>query len=407
LSEFITTMLQSTKSDKSCILMIDEVDKSSNNQLFLDFLTMLRDKYLDRNNGEDITFQSVILAGVHDIKSLKSKIRSGKKAKYNSPWNIAVDFEVDMNFDPAEIATMLEDYRKDKRVEIDIPVLANKLHYYTSGYPYLVSKLCKIIDEKIVPARDDNNWYTEDVDTAFQMVCAENYTTTLFDSLIKNLENNSKLHQLVYAVVFGTEQGGISFNIKNPLVRLSAGYGIVKEENAKAVIHNRVFEQIIYDYMRSKKETAFETHTVGDVRHNYAPGQILDCRLVLSRFQQFMKEHRSHDDNKFLEHNGRLVFLSFLKPIVNGHGFLFKEPVVGDERRMDVVAGYESRRHVFELKIWYGSEYHKKGLQQLSDYLDLYDLSEGYLLIFDFRKDKEYKNETITFNGKTIFAVWV
>jgi len=51
--------------------MIDEVDKSSNNQLFLSFLGMLRSKYLMRNEGEDHTFQSVILAGVNNQYPLK------------------------------------------------------------------------------------------------------------------------------------------------------------------------------------------------------------------------------------------------------------------------------------------------------------------------------------------------
>ena len=50
---------------KPVILMIDEVDKSTDNQLFLSFLGMLRNKYLDRKKkGMNSTFHSVILAGV-------------------------------------------------------------------------------------------------------------------------------------------------------------------------------------------------------------------------------------------------------------------------------------------------------------------------------------------------------
>jgi hypothetical protein len=76
---------------------------------------MLRHKYLQRNKGKDYTFQSVILAGVHDVKNLKLKIRSGGEQKYNGPWNIAVDFDLDMCFAPDEIAGMLEDYKKEKK----------------------------------------------------------------------------------------------------------------------------------------------------------------------------------------------------------------------------------------------------------------------------------------------------
>ncbi|MRY42963.1 AAA family ATPase, partial [Parabacteroides distasonis] len=42
-SDFITDLVEFT--EKKVVLIIDEVDKSSNNQLFLDFLGMLRSKY--------------------------------------------------------------------------------------------------------------------------------------------------------------------------------------------------------------------------------------------------------------------------------------------------------------------------------------------------------------------------
>jgi len=128
---------------------------------------------------------------------------------------------------------------------------------------------------------------------------------------------------------------------------------------------------------------------------------------ILRKFQQFMRENNSDKDKAFLEREGRLLFLSFIKPIINGSGFDFKEPTVGNERRMDLVITYLSERYVIELKRWEGEVYHKKGLQQLSDYLDIYSLKKGYLLIYDFRKEKEYREETIQFGDKEIFAVWV
>jgi len=118
------------KTGKKIVLMIDEVDKSSNNQLFLDFLGMLRNKYLKRDKPGEFTFHSVILVGVHDIKSLKTKIRRESEPKFNSPWNIAVDFEVDLSFSALEIRSMLEDYAGEQQVTIDIPFFAEKLFYY-------------------------------------------------------------------------------------------------------------------------------------------------------------------------------------------------------------------------------------------------------------------------------------
>ena len=80
LSKLITRFVRDSKKD--VILFIDEVDKNSNNQLFLSFLGMLRNKYLLRQQGKDKTFSSVILAGVYDIKNLKLKFRNEDEKKY-------------------------------------------------------------------------------------------------------------------------------------------------------------------------------------------------------------------------------------------------------------------------------------------------------------------------------------
>ena len=132
-------------SEKDILLFIDEVDKTSDNQIFLNFLGMLRNKYMKRQEGMDDTFKSVILAGVYDIKNLKLKLRPEEEKKYNSPWNIAADFNIDMSFLPKEIATMLQEYEADYHTGMDIEEISNALYFYTNGYPYLVSWLCKWI----------------------------------------------------------------------------------------------------------------------------------------------------------------------------------------------------------------------------------------------------------------------
>ncbi len=405
LAECITTLIESLTPQKAWVLLIDEVDKSANNQLFLDFLGMLRKKYLRRNEGKDTTFHAVILAGVHDIKTLKMKIRSDTVQRLNSPWNIAIDFTVDLSFQSDDIATMLQDYRQDRQIDMAVPAIADKVYYYTSGYPYLVSKLCKFIDEAILPERNDSRWSIGDVEAAFRLITKESYTTTLFESLAKNLENDPELYDLVFQIVMnGTP---MTFTIDDPLINLGALYGILAESGDRCVIHNRIYEQRIYAYMLSKH---LRTHSrrpdVGTAFHDIQSNH-LHVPLILQKFQTFMKEHYSHKDETFLEREGRLLFLAFLKPIVNGKGFEFKEPTVAEERRMDVVLTYGRQRYVIELKIWRGPKYHQEGLRQLSDYLDIYSLKEGYLLIYDFNKSKAYKQEQITFRDKRIFAVWV
>ncbi len=194
-----------SKADKKVVVLIDEVDKSSNNQLFISFLAMLRNKYLDRSRKP--TFHSIVLAGVHDVKSFsvgihseKLKLRPDEEKIYNSPWNIATDFTVDMNLSSSEIKPMLDDYAQEHGIVMDTATISERLFYLTSGYPYLTSHLCKIIAEEIVPKRSHKAWTEEDVNTALQLILRKESNSN-FDTLIKNLEDYPKLYQLVFSVI--------------------------------------------------------------------------------------------------------------------------------------------------------------------------------------------------------------
>ena len=90
------------------------------------------------------------MASVYDIKNIQQKIRSDSEYKRNSPWNIAVSFPMDFSFHPDEIAGMLKEYENDYVTGMNIKEMAQLLYDYTSGYPFLVSRLCQIVDENII-----------------------------------------------------------------------------------------------------------------------------------------------------------------------------------------------------------------------------------------------------------------
>jgi hypothetical protein len=408
LSVWITRLVK--KIGKKVVLTIDEVDKSSNNQLFLDFLGMLREKYLKSNQGLDSTFHSVILVGVHDIKSLKIKLRPDSEARYNSPWNIAVDFDVSMDFSPTEITSMLKEYSDDRKIKLDIPFFAENLFYFTSGYPFLVSHLCKIIDEKILPEKKKNEkkkkeWESEDLVKAAQIALMRDNTN--FETLIKNLENNPELYELVFKIIMNERE--FSYNRDNPVIRFGSLYGILEEKEGKTKIHNRLYEQRIYNYMASKMETStdmrFDHVGASYIKRDGA----LDLEKAIRKFQEFMKEQYSTRDIPFLERNGRLLFLAFIKPIINGRGYDFKEVEVSEEKRLDMVITFEKQKYIVELKIWRGEAYHREGIRQLCDYLDRQNQSRGYLLIYDLRKEtgKQGAWEKIEQEGKEIYTAWI
>ncbi|MCL2073948.1 MAG: AAA-like domain-containing protein, partial [Marinilabiliaceae bacterium] len=203
---------------KKIVLMIDESDKASNNNLFVEFLGVLREKYLKRNAGEDYTFHSVILAGVYDIRNLKQKmILQGKyvptpgESHVNSPWNIAVDFDIDMAFSAKEIETMLVEYENDHKTGMNISEIAHEIRFYTSGYPYLVSKICQLIENKF-----NRNWSAEGVQEAIKLILNEN--STLFEDLFKKIEENKDLQNLLYFLTIDKKE--ISYNVHDPTIKV-------------------------------------------------------------------------------------------------------------------------------------------------------------------------------------------
>ena len=395
LSKVITNFVKSR--DKDVVLFIDEVDKSANNQLFLSFLGMLRNKYLLRQQGRDMTFSSIILAGVYDIKNLKIK-KGTEERKYNSPWNIAVNFDVDMSFSSVEIKTMLDEYCNENNVSIDTEEFSKELYRYTSGYPFLVSRLCQIIDEKF----HADEWNEEMLIKAMKVMLNE--SNTLFDDLIKNVANNPEIEQYIYDLIINGAKK--TFVIDNQIINMCYMFGYFKNEDGTVKVSNEIFEQRLYNYFSSKLEgiKKMEDYNVFD---SFYTESGLNFRAILLKFQQFVKEQYSTIDSKFIEREGRLLFLAFIKPIINGIGFDFKEVQISEEKRLDVVITYLKEKYIIELKIWRGEEYHQKGLNQLAQYLDNQNINEGYLLIYNFNKNKEYKNEEIVIGNKKIFIVWV
>ena len=239
-------------SDKPIVMLIDEVDTATNNQVFLDFLAQLRAGYLDRY--ETITFQSVILAGVYDVRNIRRKLRPDEEHRQNSPWNIAADFEVNMSFNSKDIEGMLRDYEADRNTGMDISKISGLIHEYTSGYPFLVSRICKIMDEELPEAGNFSGvseiWTEEGVVEAVKRLLSEK--NTLFESLIGKLNDYPELKKMIYLLLF---QGRtIAYNADDHETDMLLMFGFIKVDHAAVQIANRIFETRLYNYFLTLPE---------------------------------------------------------------------------------------------------------------------------------------------------------
>ncbi len=387
------------KSPKPVVLTVDEVDKSCDNQLFLNFLGMLRNKYLGRNReGMESTFLSVVLAGVYDVKNMKLKIRTDAEKKYNSPWNIAADFNVDMTFHPEEIAQMLGDYEQDMHTGMDIKAVSEQIYKFTTGYPFLVSAICKYIDEQF-----DCVWNEESVVKAVKKLVEGG--STLMDDLSKNLENNADFREFMFSL--SVNSSSYSFSLLNPMVNMGNMFSYIRNKDGRVVIHNLIFEEALFLYFTI--DYAIKNNVrLAPFQSNYVINGRLNMEYVVTRFHDLMCEEYRDSTEPFIEKEGRLLFLTFLKPVINGTGFYYVEPQTRDNRRMDLVVTYGKEEFIIEMKIWRGEKYELRGRDQLADYLNTRGKTEGYLITFDFSKTPHHvEPQWIQHNDKRIFEVTI
>ena len=413
--------------DRPMVLMIDEVDSAKNNRVFLDFLSQIRAYYIRRTSLP--AFQSVILAGVYDVKNLKRKFR-------HSPWNmregnesneclhsfddcprdhrlpavydIAADFLADMSFSAEEIAEMLKEYENVHHTGMDILQIAELLYQYTSGYPYLVSRLCVFMDERIPGSAGfpdkSSAWTRAGFIEAEKRLVNEN--NTLYSSLIGKLTDYPELKRVLHELLFAGKP--IPYTATNDYIDVASMFGFIKNDNGSVMIANRIFESVLYNYFISEVFATSEIYDVGvQEKNQFIVNGHLDIRKVLERFVYTFDYLYGDQNDRFYENDGRKYFMLFLKPIINGIGSCNVESETRNRDRMDLVVEYRGEQSIIEIKIWRGNAYNERGEEQLVRYLDYFHLKKGYMLSFNFNKKKEIGVKEIILGDKLLIEAVV
>ena len=389
------------------ILIIDEVDSAANHQVFLDFLAQLREGYLSRERDGITTFQSVILAGVTDVRHLKGKLRPEDEHKINSPWNIASDFDLDMSLPEPGIKGMLDEYEADHHTGMNTALIAKILREYTSGYPYLVSRLCQLIDGTVSARMGTGDAWTEaGVDEAIKILLADG-DDTLFGSLMSKLENMPQLKgQLRDILMKGDVIAWQPYDDEQALLRM---YGFIKNYHNTVAVANRIFEMLLYHYFlgETNRNDAFRNDALLHKSIFINDDGTLNMERILERFVDTQRMIHGDADDRFLEEEGRERFLTYIAPIINGTGTYSIEEQTRDKLRMDVVIHYFGKRYVVELKIWHGPRYNEEGEKQIMQYLDYFGLHLGYMVSFNFNKNKEPGVKEVRIGDKVLLEATV
>lgn len=286
--------------------------------------------------------------------------------------------------------------------------MSQLIYDHTSGYPYLVSSLCKFIDEEVYGTTDfpdkHRAWTRQGFIEAEKLLLTEN--NTLFQSLTGKLADYPELRSVLYDLLF---QGRpIPYVPQNQYIDIAAMFGFIKNNNGTAVISNRIFESVLYNLFISEEFASSRMYDAGEqVKNQFVIGGHLNVRGILEKFVETFDDLYGDQDETFVEDVGRRYFMLFLKPIINGVGNCYVEAETRNRERTDLVIDYRGEQFIIEAKIWHGNAYNTRGEKQLSDYLDYFHLNKGYMLSFNFNQKKQIGIKEILLEGKVLIEAVV
>ena len=149
---------------------------------------------------------------------------------------------------------MLLRYEDDYHTGMDITMISQLLYEYTSGYPYLVSRICQLLDERIAGScicpDKKAAWTKEGILEAVRILLKE--PNTLFDDMIKHLQEYPKLSEMLKNILFQGRR--YTYEANAQVTHLGMMFGFLKERNQAVCVSNRIFETKLYNFFLSEEE---------------------------------------------------------------------------------------------------------------------------------------------------------
>ena len=222
------------------------------------------------------------------------------------------------------IAGMLNDYENDHHIGMNTVQLAKEIHDYTEGYPFLVSRICQIIDIELIGGNIYEPaiaWTSFGISEAVKRILLEK--NTLFDSLMGKVYDNAPLKDVLQRILFGGER--IPYNPDNIPAMDGEMYGFVKNDNGALAVANRIFETRLYNYFLSLSE--MEDIPIlrygSNNREQFIENGRLNMEKILEHYVTAFDDIYEGKAETFSEEEGRRRFLLYIRPIINGKGFCF------------------------------------------------------------------------------------
>ena len=360
--------------DKPLVIFFDESDCLTGNTM-ISFLRQLRMGYVYRLLTPFV--HSVALVGMRNIRDYVVPVRDEKESLGSaSPFNISTEAMTLKNFTKEEIASLYKQHT-DATGQIFEEDAIDYIYEKTCGQPWLVNAVAREVIVKMLNSDYSKAVTAEMVQTAIQTIIIRR--DTHIDSLLNKL-HEERVRKIIEPMIMGED----FYEFLSDDYQYAVDLGLIKRDEYKIIPANPIYAEVIIRTLSYGSQQKFISEKSQANIPNYLKDGKIDVNALLRYFQCFWRENSGIWVEKFQykEAAPHLILQAFLQRVINGGGDIKRE-MAANTKRSDLCIVYEGEKYPIELKIRRGEKTLQEGLEQLSEYMDIFGSNEGWLLIFD------------------------
>jgi type II secretory pathway predicted ATPase ExeA len=385
-------------SKKPLVLFLDEADGLVGRAM-VSFLTQLRALYVGRSQYP--APHGIVLVGqraVRDYILSEEERQTTAWLGTTSPFNITAETQTLEPFTAAEVKEL---YLKHTRAtgqtwSKKAVALAYELG---QGHPWLTNALAEICVERLVRDRT-RRIQSQDIEEAKEVMIQERRTH--IDSLIARLSED-RVRRILEPMLVGES---LPFTGIDTDLQYVAGLGLIRLHQGQWRIANPIYREIVPRVQNFAAQTSLPHQTSWYVK----PDGKLDLPKLMAAWQEFWREdgHLAAEGFRYKEAGPHLMLMAFFQRVLNGGGRLDREYALG-KGVLDLLITWKGQRHLIEVKVRRDERSEKKAVEQVVRYLDGAGMKEGWVVLFDLRKEVSWKKKLLwrekKLDGKIVHVV--
>jgi hypothetical protein len=379
------------RAPRPLVVLFDEADGLIGRPM-VSFLTQLRSGYLDRAK---VRFpDSVVLMGRRQVRDDVLNQEDRRVLSWlgtSSPFNITAEAQTLAAFSRDDVAALLQQHTEHTGQPF-LPEAVEHIYFLSQGHPWVVNALADQIVRRDVTDRAVAVTRAH-VEAAKETIILERRSH--IDALIARLREE-RVVRIIEPMLTGEEMP--QYDTLHDDFAYVLGLGLLAKRGGQYQIANPIYKEVIprvlsYDrQMVTNQQTEWYLTAAGG----------LDMGKLFRAWQEYWREdgHVAAQGFRYREAGPHLLLMAFLQRIVNGGGRIDREYGLG-RKALDLLLtwplpGGGVERHAIEVKLRRDRTTEGKGVKQLCGYLEALGLTEGWLVLFDLRKGRSWRERIFT-----------